>query len=243
MTSPVLPHKAPKASAASTVSAAKKEANIIVAITKAFAALRAKEPSLLPGAAGPRYELYTYLFLADILRAKAGHLSRHRLQAGMFNFKTLPWQNPHEFSYCSFLKKGKRYELRNGVEFKGHNMMHEVDISVSTTFTSRQPHRRHLLFAVECKYYAKLTGLKGQLRGQVGAALDLAPCHHGRTGCLVCSRGFREHFASQHPEGKRHDFTKYLTQYKVVPMFDFHPTGKDLALATQWVEDLYDSLP
>jgi hypothetical protein len=243
MISPVPPPKASKSPLTSPTSVTAKEANIRSAVTKAFAALCAKEHMLPPEATGARYELYTFLFLADILRTKAGHLSRHRLQKSTFLFKTMPWQNPHDFSYCSFVKKGKHYELRNGVEFSGYNMAHEVDISISTPFTSVRPHRRHLLFAVECKYYAKMSGLKGQLRSQVGAALDLAPCHHGRTGCLVCSPGFREHFASQHPIGKRQDFTDYLMRYKVVPLFDFHPTGKDLALATQWVEDLYDSLP
>jgi hypothetical protein len=244
MTSPISPKtKRAKAKAAAKITDL---ALLKGQITRICNVLAVTEPFLKEKDAGSRYELYTYLFLAEKLQGKArlsySSFAPQNAPSGIFRFKCVAAHSHHRYSYYAFGKGSAsiRYELRNGVRFKGHNMTHEVDISISTVLGPEpEAARKQLLWAVECKYFDSLTGLKGQMRSSVGAVLDLASCYHLRTGCLLCPTQQQSFFASQHGVGKRQDFLRYLRNYQVTPLFDFHPAGKNRALTTWLLDDFW----
>lgn len=222
------------------------ERRILAEVRNVFNALvTAPVPLTIPGGKGGRYELYTYLFIAEELkRASPGLIVKNPAAGSEFRFKGRPSHASNDYSYCTFNSKaGTPYELRNGVEYKGHNMRHEVDIAISTPLSHKQvPTEQELRFAVECKYFAEQNGFKGQFRSQVGAIIDLTHEHHNGTGCLVFGTEFQAYFASHHPFSTHKEFAQYLRSYCITPLFDFHPRGKNRRMARCWVGSLYVSL-
>ncbi|MGI4873027.1 MAG: hypothetical protein ACRYFX_17845 [Janthinobacterium lividum] len=215
------------------------ERRILVGVRRAFRAL-APASTLLPVTSkGNRYELYTYLCLAEVIEATARNFHIHNPNGGTtFQFKCSPTAVSNAYSFCTFHQNGRDYELRNGIEYAGHQMRHEIDIAISTPLApGTYPHPHELRFAVECKYFADLNGLKGQLRGLVGGVLDLSPPDPARPDCLLIGAGFQSHFACQHSPHQRTDFIDFLLSYRVAPLFNFHPAGKDMPLMRQWVQD------
>lgn len=222
------------------------ERRILGEVRNVFSALlTVPVPLTIPGGKGGRYELYTYLFVAEELLHKCSTLKVvNPAPSFEFKFKGRPSHASNAYSYCAFTDKvGKPYELRNGVEYRGHNMSHEVDIAISTPLAHKQvPTEQELRFAVECKYFAEQNGFKGQFRSQVGAIIDLTHNHHSGTGCLIYGTNFQAYFASHHPFSTKKDFAKYLLSYGITPLFDFHPRGKSRRVARHWVHDCYASL-
>jgi hypothetical protein len=222
------------------------EVRILKEVQHLFSILAvAPTPLTIPGGKGGRYELYTYFFVAERLKRESGNLQVINPAPGLkFLFKGRPSHASNDYSYCTFTNKaGDSFELRNGVEYQGHNMKHEVDIAVSTPLDHKQvPTEEELRFAVECKYFAEQNGFKGQFRSQVGAIVDLTRGHHAGTGCLVFGTRFRAYFASHHPFSTKSEFTQYLLSYRITPLFDFQPRGKSLPMARRWVRDCYTSL-
>ena len=217
------------------------ERRILVEVRRAFHALApGPASSLLPVTGkGNRYELYTYLCIAEVIKATASSFDIKNPGGGpTFQFKCSPTAVSNAYSYCIFQQNGRHYELRNGIEYEGHQMRHEIDIAISTKLMpGTYPHPRELRFAVECKYFADVNGLKGQLRGLVGGVLDLSPLDPTRPDCLLIGAGFQSHFSCQHSTHKRPDFIDFLLSYRVTPLFNFHPAGKDMPLAWQWIQD------
>ncbi|WP_460585139.1 hypothetical protein [Hymenobacter arcticus] len=122
-----------------------------------FAALNATDTLFPVTNPGNRYEVYTYLRLARQLgrSASVSALTPHSKTVGTFRFKAAPSLVNNKFSYYSFQHNGHPFELRNGTEFQGHGMCHEVDISVSTPLVTGQygPHPA-LRLVIECKYHS-----------------------------------------------------------------------------------------
>ena len=222
------------------------ERQILAEVRNVFRALvTAPVPLTVPGGKGGRYELYAYLFIAEELKRVSPTLTVKNPASGHeFRFKGRPSHASNDYSYCIFNSKaGTPYELRNGVEYKGHNMKHEMDIAISTPLNHKQvPREQELRFAVECKYFAEQNGFKGQFRSQVGAVIDLTHKHHNGTGCLVFGTKFQAYFASHHPFSTHQEFAKYLRSYCITPLFDFHPRGKSRRMARSWVQGCYASL-
>lgn len=222
------------------------ETQILEEVQRLFGALAiAPDPLAIPGGKGGRYELYTYFFMAEQLKHASRNLQVKNPGTGhKFLFKGRPSHASNDYSYCTFTNKaGKLFDLRNGVEYQGHNMKHEIDIAVSTPLAHRQvPTEKELRFAVECKYFAEQNGFKGQFRSQVGAITDLTHMHHRGTGCLIFGTRFQTYFASHHPFTTHREFNQYLLSYHITPLFDFHPCGKSLPLARHWMQELYKGL-
>lgn len=222
------------------------ERRILAEVRNVFSTLSSvPTPLTIPGGKGGRYELYTYLFVAEQLLHESGNLRVvNPPLSSEFRFKGRPSHASNDYSYCTFTNiAGVHHELRNGVEYQGHNMKHEVDIAVSTALLHKQvPTEQELRFAVECKYFAEQNGFKGQFRSQVGAIIDLTDGHHGGTGCLVDGTRFKAYFASHHPFSTHKEFSKYLLSYCITPLFDFHPRGKSRRMARRLVHDCYAGL-
>lgn len=233
-----LPPKAPKAKT-TMPPMTWDELRILVEVRLAFRAL-APSSTLIPVTGkGNRYELYTYLCIAENIKAVTPRFAIKNPGGGTsFRFKCRPTAVSDDYSFCAFHINTRDYELRNGIEYDGHQMRHEVDVAISTPLThGAYALPSQLRFAVECKYFADLNGLKGQLRGLVGGILDLSPYDAVRKDCLLIGGGFQSHFACQHHYHRRFDFLDYLTSYNVAPLFDFHPAGKDMRAARQLIRD------
>lgn len=222
------------------------ETRILNEVQRLFTALAvAPTPLTVPGGKGGRYELYTYFFVAEQLKGESHNLQVINPGTGdTFLFKGRSSHASNDYSYCTFTNKaGDPFELRNGVEYQGHNMRHEVDIAVSTPLHHKQvPTELELRFAVECKYFAEQNGFKGQFRSQVGAIVDLTRVEHAGTGCLLCGTRFRAYFASHHPFSTHKEFSQYLLSYHIMPLFDFQPRGKSVKMARRWIHDCYVGL-
>jgi hypothetical protein len=221
------------------------EQKISTQIDSLFTALNATDTLFPVKNKGNRYEVYTYLRLARLLNrfADTSPFTPHNETAGTFRFKAAPSPTNNKFSYYSFQYNGHLFELRNGTEFQGHGMCHEVDISVSTKLTSGYygPHAA-LRLAIECKYHHDASGLKGLLRSQVGAVLDLNGHHHDYSGCLHCGQTFSAFFASQHPMTNVNGYLSYLQSYHIGPLFNFHPATRDRAVIYRLVKQLLPRL-
>jgi hypothetical protein len=221
------------------------EQKIATQIDSLFTALNATDTLFPVKNKGNRYEVYTYLRLArQLLRfADASTFTPHNDAAGTFRFKAAPSPANDEFSYYSFKYNGHLFELRNGTEFQGHGMCHEVDISVSTPLTSGYygPYPA-LRLAIECKYHSSASGLKGLFRSQVGAVLDLNGHHHNHSGCLHCGQTFSAFFVSQHPMTNVNGYLNYLMSYRIGPLFNFHPATSDRAVIYRLVKGLLPRL-
>lgn len=218
---------------------------IATQLNSLFTALNATDTLFPVKNKGNRYEVYMYLRLARQLNRSIGVsvFTPHNDTAGIFRFKAAPSPANNKFSYYSFQYNGHPFDLRNGTEFQGHGMCHEVDISISTKLTSGHygPYSA-LRLAIECKYHGDVSGLKGLLRSQVGAVLDLNGHHHNHSGCLHCGQTFSAFFVSQHPMTNANNYLSYLQNYRIGPLFNFHPATSNRAVIYRLVKRLLPRL-
>ncbi|MCB2411057.1 hypothetical protein [Hymenobacter lucidus] len=220
------------------------EKEILTHIDSIFAALNTTA-TLLPVSdrgKGNRYEIYLYLRLARLLKRQATTFAPVCKTPGTFLFNESPGTVNDKHSYFAFTHNKEDFELRNGVEFKGHSMNHEVDISISKPLlTGTYGPLQDLRLAIECKYHGKKNNLKGQLRSLAGTVIDLNEYAHGWKSGLYFyyyyyGISFYAFFASQHEVTDTNGYLSYLRNYGIGPLFNFHPSSSDRAAAWRLVQ-------
>lgn len=204
-----------------------------------------QSPLTLPNNKGNLYELYLYLLIYQSL----ARVSNTRIinPGGGFRFRCSPGKiNNRTFSYVSFTKNNRSYELRNGIEVIGINMFHEMDIII---FRGRQQdnnrpsrNQRNIIWAIECKNHSKLNSLKGEVRKFLGAITDLSLIDHGSAGCIHCGVGFVPYFATPLNAKTTHRYRVYLNNYGLNPLFNLKPNSSEEQDFINSVIDLYNGL-
>lgn len=124
------------------------------------------------------------------------------------------------------------FELRNGIEIKGHALEHEMDICILTTDRAlgyaTYPMYSALKLAIECKFYSNANSLKGEARKFLGAISDLSSnAQPGSTGlnagCIHMGIDFFRSFATNVSSSLRPDIQHYLNTYTLYPKFGVLP--------------------
>lgn len=193
----------------------------------------------VPRNTGNLYELYVYTVVC-----------KAAVQAGFAVVSVM--NNPHEFHFrCSpgpvnsafsyFLltnSKGGTYQLRNGIEVRGHSMMrHEADIAlfrVPSPDSTPLALFNELVLTVECKCYSAAAHLKGEVRKGVGMVQDWSSTAHIANmssnrhpqGCIHCGLDFLPSFATNIRRGCRPDIEQYLAVYDLGPSFGLAPNSR-----------------
>lgn len=200
----------------------------------------------LPNNKGNLYELYIFLLayqtIAGLNSSTAiispGTSLAFRCSPGKIDNAT--------FSYVTFTKGGNDYELRNGIEVIGHNMFHEIDVSIfeGGQADKTRPRRHALKMSVECKNHSKLSSLKGESRKYLGCITDLCSgVHNATAGCINCGIGFSVGFATPLSAPATNKYFKYLTSYTLNPMFDLRPSTSAVGDFVNYITQVYNSLP
>lgn len=207
--------------------------NIITAIDNFFTAYTSIANYNTINSDGNKYELYIYSLVHNGLQGTFA-LTPQNLDGAIFKFKCSP--GPINFDYSNFefhsATKG-RLELRNGIEYTGHKLEHEIDVSVQDAAhggNHTRPINTSLLLGVECKFYSNSNSLKGEARKNLGAITDLThhshPLRHLRgaaIGCLHCGIGFNVAFVTNRPTTERTDIQNFLNDYGLNSRFGILP--------------------
>jgi hypothetical protein len=190
-----------------------------------FAAARAR----IPKSSGHVYELWVYTLVCRAVGAAGFSVQFHTPVANSFPFRTSPGGVTNQYGYCSFAGANGSYEIRNGVEIRGHSgMEHECDISIFRTpgpNIATSGTASDLVVAIECKHFASSSKLKGEVRKNLGMVQDWsAVSHPARTtgspqGCVHCGLTFEPAFVTNQPVGARSDIFGYLATYDLQPSF------------------------
>lgn len=186
----------------------------------------------LPSSAGNLYELYIYTIVCGAARRAGKTLTLHNVNSGNFRFRCSPGPPSGGFSYFSFRGMMGEYEIRNGIELRGHSLMsHESDILVVRVPPggSMAANNVELILTIECKCYSAASDLKAEVRKNLGMAQDWSHSAHASQagghpqGCLHCGLGFRSMFATNVRSGQRADIEQYLQVYDLNPYFGVSP--------------------
>lgn len=183
---------------------------------------------------GNKYELYILGLAYEAIKRNHPAIVPQNLDStGGFLLRCSPGKINQLFSYFSFNNsKGELFELRNGIEYKGQTVYHEVDVSVlkpSTRGNNYRPNHTDLQMALECKLYSNASSLKGEARKNMGAITDLSVNQHrspstGNTkGCLVCQIGFYSAFVTNIIPTNMSNAFKLLNNYDLNPNFGVLP--------------------
>jgi hypothetical protein len=201
------------------------------AIDKFFAHLKGTSGYLPVKAPGNRYELFIYSLVHNAL-SKYHTLKPEGLSAtGQFRFKASPTFINNSFSYFSFNGMSRtNYELRNGIEVKGHALEHEIDVCI---FNKVHPHGEYplystLIFGLECKFYKDASSLKGEARKFLGAMSDLSADSDlikgpQPAGCAHFGFSFFRAFVTNVSSTRRTRLQDFLSSYHLYPKFGIEP--------------------
>jgi hypothetical protein len=199
----------------------------------------------IPSNKGNVYELYVFLLTFDTI-SNLNPTTAIQSPGASFSFRCSPGKiDNSRFSYVTFTKNGTDYELRNGIEVIGHNMYHEIDVSIfiGTQTDQKRPNQSALKLSVECKNHAKLGPLKGESRKYLGCITDLCNAlHHATAGCITCGIPFDAGFATPVSAPSSHKYYRYLNSYSLNPMFDLRPYTSTATDFINYITQIYNSL-
>lgn len=192
---------------------------------------------------GHTYELYVYCQVVEALSGRFPLIPSAVGSGGLFNFRCNPGPIDDSFSYfAGNAASGASYQIRNGIEVRGHNLAHEIDIGVFRNDGSlrqrRRPDRGTIRLALECKFYNDANGLKGEARKYLGLMSDLSDrtmsTSHGQGGCVHLGFTFYKSFVTNVLASFRRDIQDFIDAYGLWAKFGVLPASREeAALITQ----------
>ncbi|SDE86819.1 hypothetical protein SAMN05216464_110118 [Mucilaginibacter pineti] len=206
--------------------------NVQGSITAFFSALSAISTYTDVSSGGNKYELYVYSLVHKALSKNFELFPEGLSSAGEFKFKCSPTPISENFSYFTFIVPGRNlYELRNGIEVKGHAMEHEMDIAVFNRANfnhGEYPNHSDLALSLECKFYDSASALKGEVRKYLGAISDLSKFAEPiglphLAGCMHLKHEFFKAFVTNVARSSRTDLQDFLSSYSLNPKFGISP--------------------
>lgn len=208
-------------------------------LVRHFFRRQASVRAVIPGTAGNLYEIYVYSVVCQAAVQAGLSLRLHGGVAGTFSFRCSPGVVSNNFSYFSFHGgSGDVYEIRNGIELRGHSKMrHESDICVlRRPARSSQPAGTYedIVLAIECKCYTSPARLKAEVRKNLGMVQDWSQSSHAsqgsgkQQGCIHCGLGFRSLFVTNVRRDQRQDIQQYLETYDLNPRFGMNPRSGEV---------------
>ncbi len=186
---------------------------------------------------GNKYELYVYSVVYKALKRRFPAITVQGLDAGgRFIFRCSPGIIRAGYSYFTFSnKKGQVFELRNGIEIHGHVMEHEMDVLVvekNIPGYGPNPTTCHALrLALECKFYADNSSLKGEVRKFLGAMTDLSQTAQvimesfPAAGEIHSGQAFFKSFITNKSAELNTRLERFVYAHGLWPLFDMLPTG------------------
>jgi len=208
-------------------------------VSSAFAS-----PVAFPSNKGNLYELYIFILLYRTIKQLNPTTSIQSPSSG-FAFRCNPGViDNSRFSFITFTKFDQIFEIRNGIQVIGHNMHHEIDVSIfsNTQANNSRPQKTDLKLAIECKNHSTVSSLKGELRKYLGCITDLCHVAHGSAGCIMCGVGFEACFATPLlPPGLSQGLT-FLDSYGLNSGFDVKPHSSHETVFIDYITLLYHSL-
>jgi hypothetical protein len=162
---------------------------------------------------------------------------------GLFNFRCNRGLIDDWFSYfAGNTASGASFQIRNGIEVRGHNLAHEIDIGVfhddGSLRQRRRPNRSTLQLVLECKFYKDANALKGEARKYLGLMSDLSDgsifTSHGQAGCVHLGLTFYKSFVTNVSASLRPDIQAFINAYNLWAKFGTLPgSGEEAVLIGQ----------
>ncbi len=208
--------------------------NVTTAIRNYFSAMSSISSRSQIKSDGNKYELYVYCLTHDALSRNFTLTVRSLDRNGKFKFKCGTGRINNAYSYFEFRGfNGNDYELRNGIDIRGHMLEHEIDVCVlikdSSMGYSLDPRHNCLKLALECKLYSNPNNLKGEARKFLGLMSDLSriglvtSSSSMVAGCVHFNFDFFRSFVTNIKSNIRQDIQDFLSAYTLYPQFGVLP--------------------